>query len=449
LCDGAGQAARPCAGACADAAAAHAVCALIEAARASLLRRGSLARAPPAACCRAAAVCCRAAAACRVARTCSAGPGARHLHGAVQPAVPAHVAAHQPPRPGASARRCVRVPCRCRAQAWGSRRRRSGLHAAPAGCLCRLDVPTHTAPPHTHTDTPHTHTHTRARARTHAHIARMRIGGTTHHTTHDARAPTTRRSLTPRTSSTSATRSTTTTFTATSSAACLRTACRCARSGAGALRCAAPVCLRVWLPARTIASLRSAQRHGTPDTPALHTLRCTHAQIRVGKWVDRLQKQFYGTCFAYDNALRTEVCVRVFSQWCACAVCEWRGLREACAPLWRGAVATHMRTNARTHTHAFSHVPAHARHAGRHHGAAAGVCGRAAQECVRRRGREPAVGGPHGALPVPVRCCGVCWFKSCAVQRHQWHAGMVARCVVTRRRAFATRGLVKLLVGLW
>lgn len=31
------------------------------------------------------------------------------------------------------------------------------------------------------------------------------------------------------------------------------------------------------------------------------------AQIRVGKWVDRLQKQFYGTCFAYDKALRGEV----------------------------------------------------------------------------------------------------------------------------------------------
>jgi hypothetical protein len=30
-------------------------------------------------------------------------------------------------------------------------------------------------------------------------------------------------------------------------------------------------------------------------------------QIRVGKWVDRLQKQFYGTSFAYDKAIRVEV----------------------------------------------------------------------------------------------------------------------------------------------
>lgn len=29
-------------------------------------------------------------------------------------------------------------------------------------------------------------------------------------------------------------------------------------------------------------------------------------QIRVGKWVDRLQKQFYGTSFAYDKAIRVE-----------------------------------------------------------------------------------------------------------------------------------------------
>jgi hypothetical protein len=30
-------------------------------------------------------------------------------------------------------------------------------------------------------------------------------------------------------------------------------------------------------------------------------------QMRVSKWVDRLQKQFYGTSFAYDKAIRTEV----------------------------------------------------------------------------------------------------------------------------------------------
>jgi hypothetical protein len=29
--------------------------------------------------------------------------------------------------------------------------------------------------------------------------------------------------------------------------------------------------------------------------------------MRVSKWVDRLQKQFYGTSFAYDKAIRTEV----------------------------------------------------------------------------------------------------------------------------------------------
>lgn len=29
-------------------------------------------------------------------------------------------------------------------------------------------------------------------------------------------------------------------------------------------------------------------------------------QIRVGKWVDKLQKQFYGTSFAYDKAIRAE-----------------------------------------------------------------------------------------------------------------------------------------------
>lgn len=33
----------------------------------------------------------------------------------------------------------------------------------------------------------------------------------------------------------------------------------------------------------------------------------TAVQIRVGKWVDKLQKQFYGTSFAYDKAIRAEV----------------------------------------------------------------------------------------------------------------------------------------------
>jgi hypothetical protein len=36
-------------------------------------------------------------------------------------------------------------------------------------------------------------------------------------------------------------------------------------------------------------------------------------QIRVGKWVDTLQKQFYGTSFAYDKAIRVEVSQAVCS----------------------------------------------------------------------------------------------------------------------------------------
>lgn len=34
---------------------------------------------------------------------------------------------------------------------------------------------------------------------------------------------------------------------------------------------------------------------------------CAVLQMRVSKWVDRLQKQFYGTSFAYDKAIRAEV----------------------------------------------------------------------------------------------------------------------------------------------